>query len=64
MVGAKVVFFSGDIKNLSDDMKAIKPTVVPGLLLRFYEQRRFSFLQVIVANNALLISLTERPFYH
>lgn len=30
MVGAKVAFFSGDIKNLCDDMKAIKPTVVPG----------------------------------
>src|SRR5437868_471816 len=29
MVGAKIGFFSGDIKNLSDDMKVLKPTVVP-----------------------------------
>jgi hypothetical protein len=37
MIGAKVVFFSGDIKNLSDDMKVAKPTVVPGMSSRLFE---------------------------
>lgn len=29
MVGSKIAFFSGDIRNLSTDMKIIKPTVIP-----------------------------------
>lgn len=30
MVGGAVVFFSGDVKVLSDDMKIAKPTLLPG----------------------------------
>lgn len=30
MVGGSVVFFSGDVKVLSDDMKIAKPTLLPG----------------------------------
>ncbi|KAH0623748.1 hypothetical protein JD844_006845 [Phrynosoma platyrhinos] len=39
--GAKVGFFQGDIKLLTDDMKALKPTifpVVPRLLNRIYDK--------------------------
>ncbi|KAL1139986.1 hypothetical protein AAG570_006963 [Ranatra chinensis] len=41
MVGGAVGFYSGDITHLSDDMKALKPTVtpaVPRLLNRMYDK--------------------------
>ncbi|XP_066589517.1 long-chain-fatty-acid--CoA ligase 6 isoform X2 [Prorops nasuta] len=41
LVGGSVGFYSGDIKKLSDDMKALKPTVmpaVPRLLNRMYDK--------------------------
>nr|XP_023020932.1 long-chain-fatty-acid--CoA ligase 5 isoform X2 [Leptinotarsa decemlineata] len=40
-VGGAVGFFSGDVRRLSDDMKALKPTVtpaVPRLLNRIYDK--------------------------
>lgn len=41
IVGGSVGFYSGDIKTLPDDMKALKPTVmpaVPRLLNRLYDK--------------------------
>lgn len=41
MVGGSVGFYSGDIKTLSEDMKALRPTVmpaVPRLLNRMYDK--------------------------
>lgn len=41
MMGASVGFYMGDIRRLSDDMKALKPTVtaaVPRLLNRIYDK--------------------------
>lgn len=41
MVGGSVGYFSGDIRRLSDDMKALKPTVtpaVPRILTRIYDK--------------------------
>ncbi|XP_006619656.1 long-chain-fatty-acid--CoA ligase 1 isoform X2 [Apis laboriosa] len=41
MVGGSVGFYSGDIKRLSEDMKALRPTVmpaVPRLLNRMYDK--------------------------
>lgn len=41
MVGASVGFYSGDIKRLPEDMKALRPTVmpaVPRLLNRMYDK--------------------------
>lgn len=41
MVGGSVGFFGGDIRNLADDMKALRPTVfpaVPRLLNRLYDR--------------------------
>lgn len=41
IVGGSVGFYSGDIKTLADDMKALKPTVmpaVPRLLNRIYDK--------------------------
>lgn len=43
MVGGAVGFYSGDIKRLSDDMKALRPSVmpaVPRLLNRLYDKVR------------------------
>lgn len=40
-MGAAVGFYLGDIRRLSDDMKALKPTVtaaVPRLLNRIYDK--------------------------
>lgn len=41
LLGASVGFYSGDIRRLSDDMKALRPTVtpaVPRLLNRIYDK--------------------------
>ncbi|CAG2106334.1 unnamed protein product, partial [Medioppia subpectinata] len=41
MVGGKTAFFSGDIKNLADDMKIVRPTVlaaVPRVMSRIYDK--------------------------
>ena len=41
MHGASIGFFSGDIKLLTDDMQALKPTIfptVPRLLNRMYDK--------------------------
>lgn len=41
MMGASVGFYLGDIRRLSDDMKALRPTVtpaVPRLLNRIYDK--------------------------
>lgn len=41
MVGGSVGFYLGDIRRLSDDMKALKPTItaaVPRLLNRIYDK--------------------------
>lgn len=41
MVGGSVGFYSGDIKHLADDMKALRPTTfaaVPRLLNRLYDR--------------------------
>lgn len=41
MVGASVGFYQGDIRRLSDDMKALSPTVtpaVPRLLNRIHDK--------------------------
>lgn len=44
MVGGSVGFYSGDIKRLTEDMKALRPTVmpaVPRLLNRMYDKVSF-----------------------
>lgn len=41
MTGAKVGFYRGDIKHLSDDIKELRPTVipvVPRLMNRIYDK--------------------------
>lgn len=41
MTGGKVGFFQGDIRNLSEDFKSLRPTVipcVPRLLNRMYDK--------------------------
>ncbi|XP_043281122.1 long-chain-fatty-acid--CoA ligase 1 isoform X2 [Venturia canescens] len=57
MVGGSVGFYSGDIKTLADDMKALKPTVmpaVPRLLNRIYDkvhaELQSSFLKRMLFN--------------
>jgi long-chain acyl-CoA synthetase len=44
--GAKIVYFSGDVQKLKDDLAIVKPTVflsVPRLYSRFFEvlQQKF-----------------------
>jgi long-chain acyl-CoA synthetase len=48
--GAKIVYFSGDVQKLKDDLAVAKPTVflsVPRLFSRFYDvlQAKFKELQ-------------------
>ncbi|KAK0166169.1 hypothetical protein PV328_004612 [Microctonus aethiopoides] len=57
IVGGSVGFYSGDIKTLPDDMKALKPTVmpaVPRLLNRLYDkvvaELQSSFLKRMIFN--------------
>jgi long-chain acyl-CoA synthetase len=47
--GAKIVYFSGDVQKLKDDLAIVKPTVflsVPRLFSRFYDvlQQKFNEL--------------------
>jgi len=49
-VGAKIVYFSGDVQKLKDDLAVVQPTVflsVPRLFSRFYDvlQQKFKELQ-------------------
>ncbi|XP_045476219.1 long-chain-fatty-acid--CoA ligase 5 isoform X2 [Harmonia axyridis] len=60
MMGGSVGFYMGDIRRLSDDMKALKPTVspaVPRLLNRIYDKVMAdingSFLKKFIFNMAL-----------
>ena len=60
MNGGGVGFFTGDVRNLMDDMKALQPTItpaVPRLLNRYVDVRFKSFLQ-----SSNIISLCDRIF--
>ncbi|NXD16142.1 ACSL5 ligase, partial [Nothocercus nigrocapillus] len=63
--GGKIGFFQGDIKLLTDDMKALKPTlfpVVPRLLNRIYDQVQSganSPVKKFLLNFALTMKMAE-----
>ncbi|KFQ92261.1 Long-chain-fatty-acid--CoA ligase 5 [Nipponia nippon] len=63
--GAKVGFFQGDIKLLTDDMKALKPTlfpVVPRLLNRVYDKIQSSAKSPVkrcLLNFAVIMKMAE-----
>ncbi|NWU94712.1 ACSL5 ligase, partial [Upupa epops] len=63
--GAKVGFFQGDIKLLTDDMKALKPTVfpvVPRLLNRVYDKVQSgakSPIKRCLLNFAVMMKISE-----
>ncbi|KAM6091744.1 long-chain-fatty-acid--CoA ligase 5 isoform 1-T2 [Theristicus caerulescens] len=63
--GAKVGFFQGDIKLLTDDMKALKPTVfpvVPRLLNRVYDKIQSSAKSPVkrcLLNLAVIMKMAE-----
>lgn len=59
-VGGSVGFYLGDVRRLSDDMKALKPTVtpaVPRLLNRIYDKVQSdingSYIKKMLFNMAL-----------
>ncbi|KAF1661793.1 Long-chain-fatty-acid--CoA ligase 5, partial [Aptenodytes patagonicus] len=63
--GAKVGFFQGDIKLLTDDMKTLKPTlfpVVPRLLNRIYDKIQSSAKSPVkrcLLNFAVIVKMAE-----
>lgn len=66
MVGASIGYFTGDIHNLSEDMKALRPTMVPAvprLLNRIYDRVQAeissSFVKKILFNMALKAKESE-----
>lgn len=66
MVGASVGFYLGDIRRLSDDMKALRPTVtpaVPRILNRIYDKVQSevsgSFIKRLMLNMALSAKESE-----
>ncbi|XP_032666476.1 long-chain-fatty-acid--CoA ligase 5 isoform X1 [Odontomachus brunneus] len=66
MVGGSVGFYCGDIKRLSEDMKALRPTVmpaVPRLLNRIYDkvqaELQSSFLKRMIFNMGIRAKETE-----
>lgn len=70
MVGASVGYFSGDIRRLSDDMKALRPTVtpaVPRLLNRIYDKVQSeisnSFVKRMLFNMAMSAKENELKRY-
>lgn len=70
MVGGAVGYFSGDIRRLADDMKALRPTVtpaVPRLLNRIYDKVQAevsgSFLKRMLFNMAMSAKESEIKRY-
>lgn len=66
LVGGSVGFYSGDIRRLSDDMKALRPTVtpaVPRLLNRIYDKVQNevsnSYMKKLLFNMALSAKESE-----
>ncbi|XP_044739586.1 long-chain-fatty-acid--CoA ligase 1 isoform X2 [Chrysoperla carnea] len=66
MVGGSIGYFKGDIRNLSEDMKALKPTMVPAvprLLNRIYDKVHAeianSFVKKLLFNMALKAKESE-----
>ena len=66
LVGGAVGFYSGDIRRLTDDMKSLKPTVmpaVPRLLNRMYDklqaETNSSFIKRMLYNMALSSKFNE-----
>lgn len=66
LLGGAVGFFSGDIKRLSEDMKALRPTVmpaVPRLLNRIYDkvitEISGSFIKRVLFNMAMSAKESE-----
>lgn len=60
LVGGRVGFFNGSMKHLTEDMKILKPTVIPAvprLLNRIYENEmtniRPSFFKRLLFNVAM-----------
>ena len=63
MAGGAVGFFTGDIKHLSDDMKALKPTVsptVPRLLNRIYDKAMTAASGNVVKRLLLKMALSSK----
>jgi long-chain acyl-CoA synthetase len=72
--GAKIVFFSGDVQKLKDDLALVKPTIflsVPRLYSRFYdvikgkfnEQQGFTKTALNYALDTKLKNLSESGIY-
>lgn len=66
LLGGAVGFFSGDIKRLSEDMKALRPTMmpaVPRLLNRIYDKVMTeisgSFIKKMLFNMAMSAKESE-----
>lgn len=66
LLGGAVGFFSGDIKRLSEDMKALRPTMmpaVPRLLNRIYDkvitEISGSFIKKMLFNMAMSAKESE-----
>lgn len=66
LLGGAVGFFSGDIKRLPEDMKALRPTVmpaVPRLLNRIYDKVMTeisgSFIKRVLFNMAMSAKESE-----
>jgi long-chain acyl-CoA synthetase len=66
LLGGAVGFFSGDIKRLSEDMKALQPTMmpaVPRLLNRIYDkvmtEINGSFIKRMLFNMAMSAKESE-----
>jgi len=63
-VGAKVVYYSGDVQKLKDDLVVVKPTIfisVPRLFSRFYDVLKGKFEEVTgMTRKALFYALETK----
>ena len=60
MIGARIGFFSGDIKNLLGDLQALRPTVfmsVPRLLNKLYDKVHILCIIVLYIIIIIIISI-------
>ena len=67
MKGGRLGFFQGDIRNLSEDFRTLKPTVipcVPRILNRMYDKVFIISQEFIFLIKTIVYSLKSLTFYY
>lgn len=70
MEGAKIGYFSGDVRNLGKDLKAFKPTAIPGkpeinLHINYYDEKKFLWkIFCFISKGTMIIAVMIKVVYN